>query len=932
MNYLQTSQRRYPFYALVLGILLIMIMALGCDSKKKQSESDLPVATKECRPWTYWWWMGSAVNKKDLSNLLETYSKAGIGGVHIIPIYGVKGYEDKFIDYLSPEWLEMLELTVAEAEKLGMGVDMSTGTGWPFGGPMVSVEDQDARVVIDTFRIEKGTKLDKKFSRSLQVLMAYSDKGGIIDLTGEVNKDSISNWIAPEENWELYAVSQRFSERNVKRAAPGGEGYAMNPFSKRALMNYLSVFDEAFSDYHGGKVRANYHDSFEYGGNWTDDLFNEFQSRRGYDLRRHLPALLGKGDNDMVARIKSDYRETISDLLLENFIMPWVEWVHKKGSITRNQAHGSPGNILDLYAASDIPETEIFGPSGFEIPGLRMDPNFDTEPPDPLMLKFSSSAAHVTGKKLVSSESCTWLGEHFKVSLSQVKPEIDQLLIAGVNHVFYHGMAYSPAGETWPGWLFYASTNFAPSNSFWRHFPEHNAYITRCQSVLQSGKPANDILLYFPIYDVWHNTEGMQLGLQVHNLDKWLFNTPFYSAAKEMWDRGFTFDYISDRQIAGVGVVKNNLLTGNNEYRVVIVPDCNLMPVKTLKNLMNLAKAGATIIVQGNFPHDVPGFGDLENRREKFNKAMTELKQVDSDFPGIRQVNFGKGRFLIGGDIEEMLALANVSREPVVDSGISFIRRTHERGYYYFLVNLGKQTLDGWVTLGVKTKSSQLFDPRSSRRGIADLQEGEAGATQVRLQLQPGESCILQTFSDKRINGPKWKYLHVSGEPHEIKGEWCIDFIEGAPELPPDFETEQLFSWTEFSDSTTKNFSGTAKYSITFDKPEQQADDWLLDLGKVCESASVKVNGKLMGVLWSFPFRIDIGDALHEGKNTLDIEVTNLSANRIADVDRRKVPLKKFYNINFVDIKYHPFDASGWKPMDSGLMGPVNLIPCSYQK
>lgn len=917
-------------------ILFLLVMVLGCAPEKKQSELDLPVENNECRPWTYWWWMGSAVDKENLSQLLETYSEAGIGGVHIIPIYGAEGYEDKFIDYLSPEWLEMLEFTVAKAEELGMGVDMSTGTGWPFGGPTVTVEDQDARVVIDTFRIEKGTNLGKKFNRPLQALMAYSDKGEIVDLTGKVGNDSILDWVAPDGIWDLYAVSQRFSGRDVKRAAPGGEGDAVNPFSKRALMNYLSVFDKAFAGYSGGKVRANYHDSFEYGGNWTNDLFNEFQSRRGYDLRRHLPAFTGKGDDDIVARIKADYHETISDLLLEDFIKPWVNWVHEKGSITRNQAHGSPGNLLDLYAAADIPETEIFGPSGFEIPGLRTNEGFHdifrNTPPNPFIIKFSSSAAHVAGKKLVSSESCTWLDEHFQVSLSQVKPEIDQLLVSGVNHVFYHGMAYSPVEETWPGWLFYASTNFASSNSFWRHFPELNSYIAKCQSILQSGKPANDVLLYFPIYDVWYNNKGMESRLQVHNLDKWLFDTPLYNTAKVIWNRGVTFDYISDSQIAGVEVIKDRLLTGNNKYRVVLVPDCNMMPVETLQNLKELAKNGATIIVLKDLPRDVPGFGDLENRREQFRKTKDELKLVDTDLPGVRQADIGKGRFLIGDNIDEMLAMANVSREPVADAGISFIRRTHKGGYYYFMTNSGDQKLDGWVTLGVKAKSAQLFDPLSSRSGIADLQESEEGANQVYLQLQPGESCILQTFTNKTINGPDWKYIHVNGEPYEIKGEWSVGFIEGAPELPSGFETEQLYSWTEFGDPKTKNFSGTAKYSITFDKPEQQADDWLLDLGKVCESASIKVNGQLLGVLWSFPFQINIGDALHEGENTLDIEVTNLSANRIAEVDRKKVPWKKFYNINFVDISYEPFDASGWKPMDSGLIGPVNLIPCSYQK
>ena len=306
------------------------------------------------------------------------------------------------------------------------------------------------------------------------------------------------------------------------------------------------------------------------------------------------------------------------------------------------------------------------------------------------------------------------------------------------------------------------------------------------------------------------------------------------------------------------------------------------------------------------------------------------MKPVDSEHSGIKQANFGKGRFLIGEKLEGMLALENVYREPIADAGINFIRRAHKQGYYYFLSNLGSQALDGWITLGVKAKSAVIFDPLSARRGIAKMQEGEAGAAQVYLQLQPGESCILQTFSTKKIIGTEWKYLNVSGKPFEITGEWNVTFIEGAPELPSAFKTEQLTSWTEFGGSTTKNFSGTAKYSITFDKPEQQADDWLLDLGRVCESASVTVNGKFMGVLFSLPFQINVGEALRDGQNTLEIEVTNLGANRIAELDRQKVPWKKFYNINYVNIKYKPFDASNWQPMDSGLIGPVLLIPCSY--
>ena len=243
MYLLELIKRNNSFFLSTYKVfitLFLLVMVLGCDPGDKQSDLNLPVETKESRPWTYWWWMGSAVDKENLTQLLEQYNKAGIGGVHIIPIYGVKGKEDKFIDYLSPEWMEMLQYTVAEAKRLGMGVDMSTGTGWPFGGPSVSVEDQDAVVVIDTFKVEKGVNFFHKFETPIQALMAYSDNGEVVDLTEKISGEGVFNWTAPEGNRDLFAVSQRFSGRIVKRPAPGGEGYTVNPYSKRALTNYHS--------------------------------------------------------------------------------------------------------------------------------------------------------------------------------------------------------------------------------------------------------------------------------------------------------------------------------------------------------------------------------------------------------------------------------------------------------------------------------------------------------------------------------------------------------------------------------------------------------------------------------------------------------------------------------------------------------------------
>jgi hypothetical protein len=884
--------------------------------------------TAESKPWTYWWWLGSIVDEEGLTKHLKAYQKAGIGGVHMIPCYGVKGKEDRFIDYLSDQWMDMLAHTTAEAERLGLGVDTSTGTGWPFGGPKVGAFEGTKKAVFKTYTLDPNGRVGEpvrvidqtlKEPANLKAVMAFSNSGARVDLTDKVAADGILDWTAPEGRWKLYAVFQAMGGKKVERAAPGGEGYIIDPFSRKALGNYLQKFDSAFASYQGRMPRAHYHDSYEYGPTtWTGDFFDQFERRRGYDLRNQLPALMCQADEETIARVKYDYRETIADLHLEEYLMPWTEWAHENGSVTRNQAHGSPSNLLDTYAAADIPETEIFGYSKLDIPDLRQDPDFKFHDAhnDPLMLKFSSSAAHVSGSRLISSETCTWLGEHFKVALSQVKPEIDHLLVSGINHVVYHGMAYSPFDEPWPGWMFYASMNFAPTNSIWRGFPELNAYVARCQSVLQLGKPDNDVLVYWPIHDLWHNKDGLTMGLSVHGISGWLYPSEFYRTAKLMWDRGYAFDYVSDRQIAQSKASKKQIETVDGKYRVLVIPKSRFMPEGTLVKLAELAAGGADIVFVEDFPQDVPGLGNLELRRSKFELILTELRSMQN-----RQV-------LVGDDLEQMLRSSGATREEITDiNGVEFIRRTHREGHHYFLANLGRETINQWITLGVQAESAVILDPMSGRCGMAALRKDQNERTEVYLQLRPGGSVILRTFVSRRVRGPKWRYLRTAHESFQIRGMWRVTFVDGAPVLPGESATDKLISWTDLQDAEARRFAGTARYRITLNKPACKVDGWMLDLGQVHESAKIWINGQYAGAAWSIPFSVRVGQFLKSGENELVIEVTNLSANRIADLDRRKVNWKKFYDINFVNINYGKFDASSWEPVESGLLGPVRLVP-----
>ncbi len=950
-------------YLKIFAFTVLMLGFLGAGKDvalATKAELQWPKVTRETKPWSRWWWMGNIVNEKDLKAEVEKYQKAGLGGLELTPIYGVKGYEDQFISYLSPAWMNMLSFILKEADKLDMGIDMATGNGWPFGGPWVTDAEACKNVVYKTYTLKGGESLSElinyvqkplvraigrrvniselkdpisanenlqalaleqvRFEKPLPliVLMAYSDQGQVINLTDKVSKDGKLDWTASAGKWILYALFQGWHGKMVERAGPGGEGNVIDHFSGTALKNYLLSFDEAYASHEVTLLRAYFNDSYEVDdaageSNWTPEFFEEFQKRRGYDLRENLPALFGNDSQEKNIRVLCDYRETISDLLLDEFTITWRQWAKTKGATTRNQAHGSPANLLDLYAASGIPETE-----GSDILGF----------------KLASSAAQTNGKKLASSESATWLNEHFCATLGDVKAALDRFFIGGINHIFYHGTTFSPSWEKWPGWMFYASVHFGPTNSFWNDFPALNAYVARCQSFLQAGQPDNDVLLYYPIYDQW-STPGKSM-LQ-H------FSAQVSGSARDvgqaMMDSGYTFDFISDRQLAETEFrIQNSefriLSSCGGSYKAIVVPECRLIPLKTFQRLIELAQQGATIIIHKSLPSDVPGWGDLEKRQNDFKLALSSLDFTKAANSDIQIATVGKGKFLLGSDIGQLLSYAQIRRESMVEKGLQFVRRIYAEGNYYFVVNWGKEPVDGWVPLQANAKSVAIFEPMFGNAGLAAIRSVQ-DVTEIYLQLAPGESMILKTF-EAVIKGPAYNYVKAIGEPQEIKGSWNVSFIEGGPELPAAVEKQQLESWTNFGGEAVKNFSGTAKYTINLEFRIQNLefpDGWLLDLGRVCESAVVMLNGKELGTLISSPYRILILKDQLGDKNVLEVKVSNLMANRIADMDRRNESYKKFYNVNFPARRPENrgpdglFSASKWPPRDSGLIGPVTLTP-----
>lgn len=880
---------------------LISTLLLLCTSLSMTAQQ-WPEVRPEAKPGARWWWLGSAVDQENLQWNMQEYAKHGIGALEITPIYGVQGNQANNIPYLSDLWMEMLREVQKNGQQMCIEIDMATGTGWPFGGPWVPLEESACKAVfVDTlFRGLQVEGLDLKVPEKdepyckLQKVMAFW-QGDPYDVTAFV-KDGQLTWSPAKQleeqiksatnktrkkalklrlkemetaHWQVIAIYIRYGVMKVKRAAPGGEGLVVDHFDKQAVAHYLKHIEEAFERTKTPYPHTFFNDSYEVeAATWTPTLLEEFEKRRGYKLEEQLPQLL-RGE----PVILSDYRETLGDLLLENFTQQWTAWAHSHGAITRNQAHGSPANLIDCYAAVDIPEIEGFGLSEFGIKGLRKDPGKTRKnDSDFSMLKYAPSAAHICGKPFTSSETFTWLTEHFRTSLSQLKPDIDLMFCAGVNHMFFHGTCYSPKNDPWPGWKFYASIDMSPTNSIWRDAPYFMQYVERCQSFLQWGQPDNDFLVYLPVRDMWKKLpEKLLMQFSIHAMGK--LAPEFIQSILDIERAGFDCDYISERLLMNVSYKDGLLVTeGGTGYKGLVIPGSGEMPENVKAHIEALKAQGAQIIY-GTKAADL--------------QAATKPEAMKTE------------------------------------CGLKAIRRRNDTGYHYFIANLSPNDIDDRLPLAVSFKDATWFNPLNG-----DIIPASITNDSVDISLRSGESMILQTY-DNSLEVPRITKItgiaNIASIP--LTSPWTLSFTEESPKVKHTFSLDTLKSWETLDDDSAKVTMGTGIYTthIKLSKADAQKQ-WQIDLGDVRESARVYINGRFIGCAWCVPFILDCKNTLKQGNNEIRIEVTNLPANRIAYLDRQGVKWRKMEEINVVDINYKRTTYENWNPVPCGLNSQVRLI------
>ncbi|HXS96946.1 MAG TPA: glycosyl hydrolase [Candidatus Limnocylindrales bacterium] len=502
-----------------------------------------------------WWWFGPAVVKPELEREMRTMKEGGIGGFEVQPVYPLEVNGN--FKYLSEEFLSDVQFTAAKAKELGMRMDMTLASGWPYGGPHIPLNEASGRLRVE---VAKG---EPKLKEGESVVASF-----------------------PAGDSTRYFIESHTGQQ-VKRAAYGAEGPVLDHYSRAAIETHLKkVADPLMRATGPNPPHAVFSDSLEvYGADWTPNLLAEFQKRRGYDLKPYLPALAGD-IGAKTAAIRHDWGRTLTELADENYLTPVREWAHGHGTLFRSQTYGTPPVTLSSNQYVDLPEGE--GTQWRRFSATR----------------WAASASHLYNRPVTSSETWTWLHSPvFRATPLDMKAEADLHFLQGINQLIGHGWPYSPPEAGEPGWRFYAAAVFNAHNPWWIVMPDVTRYLQRISYLLRQGRPANDVALYLPTDDAW---ASFTLGHVSINGEMDRLLGP--NVVPAILSAGYNLDFIDDDAMAH-GI----------PYPILVVPGAERMPAATLQRLTEYSKKGGHVIFTRRLPSLAPGLqeeGDTAKVRE----------------------------------------------------------------------------------------------------------------------------------------------------------------------------------------------------------------------------------------------------------------------------------------------------------------------------
>ncbi len=898
---------------------LIVAFALGISFLlpiRAQSVAELEKGFKtppnDARIMMRWWWFGPTVNRAELAKELKTMRDGGIGGVEVQPVYPLLPDDPKAgirnIPYLSDEFLQMLRFTADTTKQLGMRMDLTLGSGWSFGGATTPITEAAGQLRIERAKINADTRRVPIPSMipAEQFLGAFliRSESAWLELK-DVRDDNL--WLTADDaklGSEIIFVIGGKSGMQVKRPAVGSEGYVLNHLDKPSVDGYLrKTGDRLYSAFlPSNRPYSFFCDSLEvYQQDWTDSMLAEFQKRRGYDLRPLLPALvLDKAPN--AAEIRYDWGRTITEVFNDNFMMPMQAWAKRNGTKFRIQGYGVPPAAISSNEWADISDGE--GAQWHVVRAAR----------------WASSANHIFGRNVTSSETWTWLhSPAFRATPLDMKAEADIHFLQGINQLIGHGWAYTPPQVEYPGWCFYAAGEYSDRNPWWIVMPDLAKYLQRMSWVMRQGKPSNDVALYLPNADAYAHFSPAKVHLI--DVERELVGEKILPA---LFTSGFNLDFFDDAILQKHGsVAKETLNLGQSSYKAVVLPGIERMPIESARKIRDFVKNGGILIATRRKPSMVPGMKATDAEKTEFASIMTDL------FGGSNP----RVKFVVSDD-DAGKALKSVLQPDVEilggDEFFGFVHRKTANADIYFVANTSNQKKNVEIRFRDSRKTLTVLNAMNGESNFYSNMID--GGTKVSTWLEPYESRVY-VFSN---TGDASADLVAPGKNAAIDlgQNWSVTFAGKQPVSYPD-----LMSWTDSDD--TKFFSGTASYEKTVDVPagayaaridfgdavplefEVQRNGMRTYLDPpIKEAAVVYVNGQRAGSVWCPPYVIDVSKFVKPGPNQLKIVVANTAVNYMAG---RKLPDYRLLNLRYGE-RFQPQEMEKVMPYTSGMTGSPKLV------
>ncbi len=833
---------------------------------KKKIEKRLRNPSKSTRGYTRWWWFGCAVCEDEIIRELDLMQNAGIGGVEIQILYPVvadspeKGVINH--QYMSPGFFMSIKFAAEQAKIRGMAFDFTLGSSWPFGGPFVKIEHSAPNVIPYTLDVKGPCDFSYDFTTRLYgecvgcVIGEMRDcmmlPETMVDISDKVKDKFLFGWewgkelrsvTVPEGDHKIILLISNEKRQTVLKPLGGGDGLILDHNSKEALDAFLIDAGNPIADFVGdGLVQSYFCDSIEvFGQNWTNNIYSEFETRRGYSLKPYIYALWGeiKGLTEL---IRYDFNKTLSEITVEYFFEGLTRWCHSKGTTSRIQAHGTWGDILQAYAAADIPEGETFS-------------EYDKYEVNTVHRKLASSAGHIYGKKIISNESFTWLRfPRFVVTLENIKAAVDSIFLDGMNQIVNHGYAYSPEGTGQLGWPFYASTQINHQNTWWPHYKYIGEYINRVCEFLREGETVVKVAIYLPQSDIYSENPLSDIHMAMKIEERLTTEVVDY-----IHKSGYWFDYIND------DAVENMLLS---DYEAIILLECVSIPVETAVGLNSYAENGGKIICKGDLPKRGCGLIDYAEKTEKIKQIFSLMHE--------------KGKIIKVLNNKESVVDAlskHVSLDLRIDKNpnhIGFVHQKNDKSDVYFVSNISRESRKETLTFFGNVQRVAIYDPMTCEEKEVLSYRINQGNTEVELVFNEYQALIF-VFSDEITTNPPIQEK-INRVDLDISHEW--DFAIDSKGFSKHYT--KLSSWEQEDD--LRYYSGEGRYSRLFNLNNlDKKQSVFLSLENIGETANIIVNEEEVGVIFMHPYELDITKFVKNGSNSIEIRVQNLLINCAID-------------------------------------------------